>query len=208
MGGRSRLAVRARTRVRERFTHQWVRATCDGARMGHRRPAHPARLVAVRRRRRAARSHRCRGHPERAALSLRHRHAGAGPRGACDQTDTTAAIAAPRAGFSRGFSRPVESRRSPVILERLRAMATKPTTVTRARRCAHLALCGAAPLVSVVVLDTRAAHHPSAHGTVSREFPIEASLRRLQQLDASTTPAAMREREDIETTWWAASGRC
>ena len=85
-----------------------------------------------------------------------------------------------------------------VILERLRAMATKPTTVTRARRCAHLALCGAAPLVGVVVLTPVLLITLPLMARSPESFLIEGSLRRLQQLDASTTPAAMREREDIE----------
>ena len=86
-----------------------------------------------------------------------------------------------------------------VILERLRAMATKPITVTRARRCVHLALCGAAPLASVLVLVPVLLITLPLMARSPESFLIEASLRRLQQLEAPTTPAAMREREDIET---------
>ena len=85
------------------------------------------------------------------------------------------------------------------IVERLRAMATRPTTVTRARRGAHLALCGAAPLASLLLLAPVLLITLPLMARSPESFLIEASLRRLQQLEAPTTPAAMREREDIET---------
>ena len=85
------------------------------------------------------------------------------------------------------------------IVERLQTLASRPATVTRARRCAHLAICGAAPLLFVllavpawVVLMTLLARSPDA-------FVLEACLERLQQLEHSTTSDGARERAAVET---------
>ena len=72
-------------------------------------------------------------------------------------------------------------------------------TVTRARRCAHLAICGAAPLMGIlvfvpvlVVLLPLLAQSPDA-------FVIDACLRRLEQLEGSSSAEAARERAAVET---------
>jgi eukaryotic-like serine/threonine-protein kinase len=84
------------------------------------------------------------------------------------------------------------------IVERLRSLATKPVTLTRARRCAHLAICGAAPLISIlvaipvlVVLLPMLAQSPDA-------FVLDACLRRLERLERSSDAEAVRERTAIE----------
>jgi uncharacterized RDD family membrane protein YckC len=84
------------------------------------------------------------------------------------------------------------------IVERLRSLATKPVTLTRARRCAHLAICGAAPLISIlvaipvlVVLLPMLAQSPDA-------LVLDACLRRLERLERSSGAAAVRERTAIE----------
>ncbi len=85
------------------------------------------------------------------------------------------------------------------IVERLRSLATRPVTVTRPRRCAHLALSGAAPLMGVLlfvpaltVLLPLLAESPDA-------FALDACLRRLERLEQSSSPDAIRERAAVET---------
>jgi hypothetical protein len=58
------------------------------------------------------------------------------------------------------------------IVERLRLLATKPLTFTRARRCAHLAICGAAPLGVMVII-------PALVVSLSLQSPDVALLDRL-----------------------------
>ena len=78
------------------------------------------------------------------------------------------------------------------------SLATRPVTLTRARRCAHLAICGAAPLMGIlvfvpvlVVLLPLLAQSPDA-------FLIDACLRRLVQLEDSSSAEATRERAAVE----------
>jgi eukaryotic-like serine/threonine-protein kinase len=85
------------------------------------------------------------------------------------------------------------------IVERLKLLATKPVALTRARRAAHLAISGAAPLISIlilvpvlVVLLPLLARSPDA-------FPLDACLRRLASLERATSAEAARERAAIET---------
>jgi uncharacterized RDD family membrane protein YckC len=85
------------------------------------------------------------------------------------------------------------------IVERLRSCARKPVTLTRARRCAHLAICAAAPVWSmlflvpvVAVLLPLLAQSPDA-------LLLEACLRRLGQLEGSSSAEAARERTALET---------
>jgi hypothetical protein len=84
-------------------------------------------------------------------------------------------------------------------IERLKSCATKPVTLTRARRCAHLAICAAAPVWSmlflvpvVAVLLPLLAQSPDA-------LLLEACLRRLGQLEGSSSADAARERTALET---------
>ena len=84
------------------------------------------------------------------------------------------------------------------IVERLRSLATRPVTITRARRCAHLAICGAAPSIGIlvfvpmlVVLLPLLAQSPDA-------FLIDACLRQLVRLEHSSSAEAARERAAVE----------
>jgi hypothetical protein len=83
------------------------------------------------------------------------------------------------------------------IVERLRSLATKPVTITRGRRCVHLAICGAAPLMGVMVVV------PAMVVLLPLVSPnallLEACLRRLGQLESSSSAEAASERTALET---------
>jgi hypothetical protein len=83
------------------------------------------------------------------------------------------------------------------IVERLRLLAAKPATLTRARRCLHLATCGAAPLMGVmVVVPTLVVLLPLL---APDALLLDACLRRLGQLEGSSSAEAARERTALET---------
>jgi hypothetical protein len=103
--------------------------------------------------------------------------------------------------YARELLRDLASERfdtATAIAERLQSLATRPVTLTRARRCAHLAICGAAPLMGLlvfipllVVLGPLWAQSPDA-------FLLDACLRRLVQLEHSSSAEAARERAAVE----------
>ena len=85
------------------------------------------------------------------------------------------------------------------VADRLRLLAEKRVVVTRARRLVHLLTCAAPALISVllfipllVVVLPLLARSPDA-------FLLDACLRRLQQLEPATTPAAVQERAALDT---------
>ena len=88
---------------------------------------------------------------------------------------------------------------SAAIVERLRPLAARPVAITRARRCAHLAICGFAPMMgllvfvpTVLLLLPRLAQSPDA-------FPLDACLRELGRLEGSLTAEAAQRRAAVET---------
>jgi hypothetical protein len=88
---------------------------------------------------------------------------------------------------------------APAVLDQLRSMPAKPLTLTRGRRAAHLAICGAAPLISalvlvpaLIVLLPLLAKSPDA-------ILLDACLRRLTSLEDASTAEAAYERAAIET---------
>jgi uncharacterized RDD family membrane protein YckC len=85
------------------------------------------------------------------------------------------------------------------IVERLRSSATRPVTVTRARRCAHLALSGAAPLMAVLVFVPALTVLLPLLAESPEAFVIDACLRRLILLERSSSADAAPERTAVET---------
>jgi hypothetical protein len=84
------------------------------------------------------------------------------------------------------------------IVEPLRALSTRRATITRARRLGHLVACAAAPLLSVVVIVPLLVIPLPLLAQSPDAFLLDASLRRLQQLEAAASPAAVQERAAIE----------
>jgi hypothetical protein len=85
------------------------------------------------------------------------------------------------------------------VADRLHLLTQKPALVTRSRRLVHLITCAAIPLISVllfipllVLVLPLLAQSPDA-------FLLDACLRRLEQLEPATTPAATQERAAIDT---------
>ena len=84
-------------------------------------------------------------------------------------------------------------------VERLRACTRLPGTLTRARRGAHLAVCGALPGLACFLMITLSPLGASLRARTADFYELQSCLARLEQLDrAEPTPAAARERAAIE----------
>jgi uncharacterized RDD family membrane protein YckC len=85
------------------------------------------------------------------------------------------------------------------IVERLRSLATKPVTLTPRRRSVHLAICAAAPLVGILIMAPVVALLLPLLARSPDALLLDACLRRLAQLERSSSVEATRERTALET---------